>query len=477
MAAGIRSDMNKKDKVCRKIIECGILGVLIFSPLPAASVHEWSILAIQLAVVIMMAAYVLMADKPQPNPFLSQILHKPSYLFGGFFVLLILQVLPLPKFLVKILSPQTFEFYKNFSADFSEISFMSISVIPYQTIREGLEILAYVMLGFLIVRTVTSRKQIMRLFSVIVAMGIFEALYGFLELYSSNPRILFYKKVHYLDCVTGTFVNRNHLSGYLEMIIPVTVGLLIARLDLFSWKGMNWKHKLHHVSQRSPAWNVFLLLGIITMALAILFSKSRSGVFILIFSFILLFGLAALYTGRYLDEKKNVTNFLKIVFLLIVVLSLYAGMEATLARFSMDELLQDQRPVVWGNTVEIISDFPVFGAGLGTFASVYPVYEESGTPVRYSHAHNDYLEYLAETGIVGMALLLGGIIFILVKVFLVWKERRHPVVKGLVLGGIAAVVSILIHSITDFNLHIPANMILFTVILSATAVTAFYKKR
>lgn len=469
--------MNKKDQVCRKIIECGILGVLIFSPMPAASVHGWSILAIQLAVVIMLAAYVLMADKPQPNPFLSKILHKPAYLFGGFFALLILQVLPLPKFLVKILTPQTFEFYKNFSADFSEMHFMSISVIPYQTIREGLEILAYVLLGFLIVRIITNRKQIMRLFSVIVAMGIFQALYGFFELYSSNPRILFYKKVHYLDCVTGTFVNRNHLSGYLEMIIPAAVGLIIARLDLFSWKGMNWKHKLYHVSQRSPAWNVFLLLGIISMALAILFSKSRSGVFILIFSFILLIGLAALYTGRYLEEKKNVTNFLKIVFLLIVVLSLYAGMEATLARFSMDELLQEQRPVVWGNTVEIIADFPIFGSGLGTFGSVYPVYEESGTPVRYSHAHNDYLEYLAETGIVGMVLLLGGIIFILVKVFLVWKERRHPIVKGLVLGGIVAVVSILIHSITDFNLHIPANMILFTVILSATAVTAFYKKR
>jgi len=54
--------------------------------------------------------------------------------------------------------------------------------------------------------------------------------------------------------------------------------------------------------------------------------------------------------------------------------------------------------------------------------------------------------------------------------------RRDPEVKGLALGGIVAIVAILIHSIADFNLHIPANMVLFSVVISVTFVTAFYKK-
>ncbi len=469
--------MNKKDQVCRKIIECGILGLLIFSPLPAASVHAWSILVIQLAVVIMLAAYMLMGDKPQPNPFLSKILHKPTYLFGGFFALLALQILPLPKFMVKILSPQTFEFYKNFFADFSEINFISISVIPFQTIREGLEILAYVMLGFLIVRTITNRKQIIRLFYVITAMGIFQALYGFFELYSHNPRILFYKKVHYLDCVTGTFVNRNHLSGYLEMILPVSVGLIIARIGIFNWSGLRLKEKLMLISERGLSWIILMSLGIVSMAMAIIFSESRSGIFILVFSFILLAGLASLYYQRENKEKKKIKNYLKILFLVILIFSFYLGIEATIARFSLDRLLHENRPVVWGNTIEMFSDFPFFGSGLGTFGFVYPAYEESRLFVKYSHAHNDYLEYLAETGIIGSILLWGAILYLLVSVFLMWKDRRHPLARALGLGGIVALVNILIHSITDFNLHIPANMILFTVIISATAVTAFYKKR
>lgn len=472
-----RDQVSKKDKVCRRIIEWGIIGVLIFSPLPAASVYEWSVLVIQLVVIVMLGAYFLMKQKPRNNKFLSKSMEVPSFLFWGFFIFLFVQVLPLPKFLVKVISPKTFYFYQNFSPDFSSIHFLSLSVVPSQTLSEGLEILTYVLLGFLILRTVTRRAQIMRLFSVIVGVGVFEALYGLFELYSSNPRILFYKKIHYLDCVTGTFVNRNHLSGYLEMVIPLAVGLVIARIDFFDWSGLKWKEKLVRISERGLAWNGLISLGIVGMALAIIFSKSRSGVFVLVFGFILLSGLAGLYFRRGEEEKKGIKTFLKVVFLVIVVISLYIGIGATLERFSLDKILQEQRPRVWGNTLEIIGDFPIFGSGLGTFESVYTAYEESGKFVKWSHAHNDYLQYAAEVGVVGLALLLGGILFMLVNSFRIWRERRHPQVKGLALGGIVGLVGILIHSITDFNLHIPANMVLFTVILSLTMVMAFYRSK
>lgn len=469
-------NVKQRDRVLRKVIEWGIVGVVVFSPLPAASVYGWSILVIQLAVLVMVGAYVWMTQSPQNNPLLSQSMKWPRYLFLGFFGFLFLQVLPLPKFLVRILSPQTYSFHKNFSTDFSQVHFMSLSVVPSQTLQEGLEILAYVLLGFLIVHMVTRRKQILRLVGVLVGLGVFQALYGLFELYNPNPRILFYEKTHYLDCVTGTFVNRNHLSGYLEMMIPLAIGLVIARVDFFQWSGMKWKQKLLRISERGLAWNVLISLGIVGMALAIIYSKSRSGVFILVFTFLLFFGLAGLYFRKKGREKKGITNFLKVVFLVIVVISLYIGVGATLERFSLDKILREQRPLVWGNTVEVFSDFPLFGSGLGTFGSVYTAYEESGKFVRYSHAHNDYLEYLSELGIVGTVLFFGGILLMIVQSFLIWRERRHPQVKGVALGGIVAVVCILIHSITDFNLHIPANMVLFAVVLSLTMVTAFYKR-
>jgi O-antigen ligase len=354
---------------------------------------------------------------------------------------------------------------------------MSLSLVPSHTLREGLELLSYFLLGFLIIKTVTSRKQIMRIFSVLIAMGVFEAFYGLFELYNKNPRILFYKKIFGLDSVTGTFVNRNHLSGYLEMIIPLAMGLIIARIDFFSFAGLRWREKLLRLSEKGLSTNLLLVLGIIIMSLGIIFSKSRSGVFLLVFAFILFFGLIVLYFRGTTHQKRWIKNFLKTVFLIIVFISLYMGIDATLERFSLDKLLREGRPTYWANTVETVSEFPFFGTGLGTFVSLYPDYEQSGIPVRLFHSHNDYLEYLSELGIVGMILLLGGILFMVINSFLIWRVRRHPVIKGLALGGIVAIICILIHGIADFNMHIPANMMLFSVVLSLTIVTAFYKRR
>lgn len=465
----------KKNNLCGRIIEYGILALIIFSPLPAASVNEWSILVIQLIVLIMMPAYILMKEKPNNNKILSHSLKWPRYLFFGLFLFLFIQMIPLPKFLMRLFSPQTYSYHRLFSVDFPSQRFMSISIIPGHTLREGLEILSYILLGFLIIKTVTTRKQIMRIFSVLVAMGAFEALYGLFELSNKNPRILFYKKVHTLDSVTGTFVNRNHFSGYLEMIIPLAIGLIIARIDLFSISGLKWKQKLLRLSEKGLAVNVLITIAIVLMSLGIIFSKSRSGVTILILTFILFFELTILYLSVSQQRKKWIKIFLSSSLLIITFISLYIGIGATIERFSLDNLLREQRPAYWGSALRIFSRFPLFGSGLGTFTSLYPDVEQDGVLVRAFHAHNDYLEYLAELGLLGMSLLLGGILFLAIKSFLIWRERRHPEVKGLALGGIVSVICILIHSLTDFNLHIPANMLLFSVVLSLTIVASFYK--
>ncbi len=468
--------VSKKDRIFRKVIDYGILGLIVFSPLPAASVYEWSILVIQLVVLVMLAAYALMTEKPRSNALLLKSLKWPKALFSGFFIFLAIQIIPLPKFLVRILSPSSYTFQKNFTPDFASLKLISFSLIPAHTLREGLEVLTYFLLGFLIIRTVTEQKQIMRIFQVLVGMGLFQALYGMFELYNKNPRILFYKKMYNLDSVCGTFVNRNHFSGYMEMVIPLAVGLVIARLDLFSLMNLRWKDRLAHLSDKRLSVSLIFSLGIVVMALAVVFSQSRSGMFLLVFSFILIFGSILLFFKQAAHERKWSRNFIAVVFIIIIVVSLYIGIDATIDRFALDKLLREGRPTYWADTAEIFADYPLVGTGLGTFPSLYPDREGEEVLIRLYHAHNDYIEYLAELGLIGMVLVLGGILYVLVKSFLVWKDRRHPEVKGLGLGGIVAVVCILIHSLTDFNLHIPANRLLFSVVLSLTAVVVFYKK-
>ncbi len=465
-----------RDKICRRLIEYGLLGLIIFSPLPAASVHEWAILVIQISALILLASYILMEEKPQINEALSRRLKWPRYLIIGLFVFFFAQIVPIPKLLIKIISPNVYKFQMQYSPEFAKTKFMSLSLIPSYTLREGLEILSYFIIGFLIIKTVTRNQQIKRIFSVLIVMGVFEAFYGLFELSSGNPRILFYQKTYQLGSVTGTFVNRNHLSGYLEMIIPLAIGLIFARANVFSFSGLRWKERLLLLSEKGLAANLLLGCSVIVMSIAIIFSESRSGIAILIFTFVLFFVLSAYHFSFREYQKKWLKYFLCVSLIIIIFISLFKGIGATIERFSLDELLIEGRPKFWGSTLRIFADFPFFGSGLGTFGSLFPDFMVDEKPIRIYHAHNDYLEYLSELGVFGFILLLSVIIILLFFIFSSWQQRRHPEVKGLALGGFVALINILIHSFTDFNLHIPANMLLFFIVLSLTLVAAYYQK-
>jgi O-antigen ligase len=470
----LRSGVNN---MSRKIVDYGLLGLLVITPLLAGSVYEWSILLIQLSVLVMMTAYLFMDNKSEMISRCPHAFKYARFFFLGLFIFIFVQIIPLPISLVKVVSPEAHSLREMFSIDFSRTKLMSLSLLPNVSLRESLELLSYFLLGFLIIKTVTSMRQIKRIVYVLIGIGVFEALYGFFELYKNEPRILFFKKIHYLDAVTGTFVNRNHLSGYLEMVIPLTLGLIITRLGLFSSSRMKWRDKVLRLSEKGFASYIILCLSLVIMGLAVIFSKSRTGVFLLVFTFLLFLEMAVLYFGKVRHQQVWIKRFLVVTFMIISFAALYIGVGGVMDRFAVEDLLHEGRPSIWTNVTGIISGFPLFGSGLGTFSSVYPVYEKIWRPNHLSHAHNDYLEYLSELGAVGLFLLLGGIILLLARVFLIWRGRKHPEVKGIALGGMIAVVILLIHSFGDFNLHIPSNMLLFAVVLSLTAATVMYKRR
>ncbi|MGB8953462.1 MAG: O-antigen ligase family protein, partial [Candidatus Aminicenantales bacterium] len=227
---------------------------------------------------------------------------------------------------------------------------------------------------------------------------------------------------------------------------------------------------------KGVAVNFLITLGVIGMSLAIVLSKSRSGLFLLALTFLLFIELTVLYAGMMKHRQVWIIKFLKVIFLIITLMALYIGVDSMISRFSLDNLLQEGRPLYWGNVVETIKDFPLLGTGLGTFAAVYPAYEKVGVEGLLLHAHNDFLEYFSELGLLGFFLLSGLVLFLLVNSFLVWKKRRYPEAREMALGCIIASTVMLIHSFTDFNLHIPANMLLFSVVLSLAYVTVYYRK-
>jgi O-antigen ligase len=118
---------------------------------------------------------------------------------------------------------------------------------------------------------------------------------------------------------------------------------------------------------------------------------------------------------------------------------------------------------VWSGIVEMIQDHPFFGTGPGTFATIYTQYQPPSLGVRYFYGHNDYLHLISETGLSLIAVMVWMIIALYKKGL---NKIKHPsrLVRGVTLGAMSGITAILIHSISDFNLHIPANAILFTVL-------------
>jgi len=460
-----------------KVIEYGLLALLLWSPLPAASVEEWSVFVIELAAALMAAAYVLLEPKPSLNPHLPPVLRRLRPVVIALFGFLALQIVPLPAGLVRILSPGSYGFRELYAPEFARIKFMSLSIAPAATLRAGLFLAALFILGYLILRTVKRGRQIRTLLAVLVGSGVFQALYGLFELTRDDPRILFYKKMFSPDSVTGTFVNRNHFSGYLEMLVPLALGLAIARMNMMTFGVKGLREKLLLWTSKGILLNVLLLAAAVVMALAIVLSNSRSGLVVLAFTIFLFLGFSVAAFSRTGFRQPWVGKTVQWTFAAVAILALSVGVGSTIRRFALDDLLHEDRPQYWANTAEIVGDFPLFGTGLGTFASAYGAYEKtSTTELRLIHAHNDYLEYVAEIGAAGALLLIGCVVYLAVSAYLVWRQRRNAQARALALGGIVSLAGAGLHAVTDFNLHIPANMVLFTVILCLTLVMAYYRK-
>jgi O-antigen ligase len=153
-----------------------------------------------------------------------------------------------------------------------------------------------------------------------------------------------------------------------------------------------------------------------------------------------------------------------IVGLAAVALIAWIGAGKAIERFSevrAGDVLLARRATMFRGTWHVFLDHPITGSGIGTLVAVYPRYETGYDGRVVDHAHNDYIEILAETGIVGglcCALFL-WILFRDARKSFEAEQGRFS--RALHAGAITAVSGLLLHSFVDFNLHIPSNALLF----------------
>jgi O-antigen ligase len=147
----------------------------------------------------------------------------------------------------------------------------------------------------------------------------------------------------------------------------------------------------------------------------------------------------------------------------------WIGPEPVIARFEtlgqQYAVPADTRLAIWKDTLGLIEDHPWLGTGLGTFSIAYPSVQTAFAGRFVSHAHNDYLEFASELGIPGTLLLFGAVFYLLLQSAGSFRRNENGFGRAVALGCFGSLLGILLHSLTDFNLHIPANALVFAVVL------------
>jgi O-antigen ligase len=210
---------------------------------------------------------------------------------------------------------------------------------------------------------------------------------------------------------------------------------------------------------------ILLVLALAVMVSALLLSLSRGGLVSLVLASTLVLLLLGL--GRKLGRWEIMV--LAVVVAVGITLFLWIGPGPALENFRRAESVQNEpsfmhRVLVWEASLGIVRDFPAMGTGLGTFPRAFLHYYPPGTQRAWSQAHNDYIELITGVGLVGA--LVAGIAFLVLIVKLLGPlvGRRSIREKFIYYGLVAGILSLLCHSLIDFNLQVPSNAVLFIVL-------------
>jgi O-antigen ligase len=363
----------------------------------------------------------------------------------------------LPRGIVEVLSPRIVEI-KGGGA------WAALSAAPALSLYELLKYAAFAVFGYLVYVQARSKRKVRILVFVMMASGVFQALYGLAEYFGGSHRIFGWKNIYYPTAAFGTFVNRNHYSAFLEMVLALSIGYLLARADFFAMKpNLSLREKLAWFGQERLQKTIIAGIVPVLLGVGIVFSWSRSGVFVFLASLLTMIVLASWAGKRGAESggegggKARSRRLIRTVFAGVVGIALMLGISPLLERFRPELVLSEGRPLLYKFTGDVIRAFPLSGVGLGCYMYGYNMFEAQYTPGRTTHAHNDYLEVLAESGLPGGAALVAAGLAALAVMAARWLRRRDNFARGVGLGCVAGIAGILIHSFTDFSLRMPAN--------------------
>jgi O-antigen ligase len=396
---------------------------------------DWNVTLIVIGVVSLI--YWLSKPPPPRTPRMESWLWWPLAMLP-FYVLL--QLVPLPESVLAIVSPERAEQMEGLRR-IAQVGLAPISVFPPATLAYFFRTLAYLSV-LLTMREITwlSSDHRWGIVTPLVLVGTLEAALGMFQVAEDWPN----------GTARGTYVNRDHFAGLLELILPLAIMYAVAI----------WRRADRH--KRSPAGPAFASAGLAGMAglmlLGIIYSVSRMGFLVALCS---LFAVTLMSMGPHLPSRRLRWYSAGAVGLLVILSFVLLPPDQLIARFadiaSTDKISADDRLHMWRETLSLIQAYPWFGCGLGGFESAFGKFQVSLPTYIVDYAHNDYLQFLAELGLVGS--LIAAVLISTVTYKAIRATLQENTVDGrcLAIGCVSSMIAMMLHNLVDFNLQIPAN--------------------
>jgi O-antigen ligase len=458
------------------LIKLILILLIIFTPIAFGSMELWAFSIMELGILLMIILWSIqkLILRTQNSPLRIHASTLPRInmaivLLSIFLLLVLFQLLPFPSGILRIISPKTYALRQVLSPLSFEHSALSslepsvsafpLSFFPFLTQIEFFKWLALIGLFILLLHwkpLEQSNRTTKRLIVVVMMVGVLESLYGMFEFFSGHRHILHLEAESLVSSVTGTFINRNYLAGYLLMVIPVSIGFLFSREVVQDNRYGSWRERLSSFDGKT------LLIGfsVIVMVLGLLFTASRMGILSLLLSFSL---ITLLFRNP--EKGKRFSKTVILIFGLALVWAVWIGLDAVISRFFSVSEGFEERWKIWVNTFQIFKNFPILGSGLGTFIQVFPMYRSFHITGLVTHAENDFLQLASEVGLVGIGLLLVTFLFLFFKgVSRIRSMSYGEPVRYIAIGGLVGILALMFHSLVERNIQVPSNAFLYTML-------------
>jgi putative inorganic carbon (HCO3(-)) transporter len=453
------------------LIYMGFLGAFIVSPLPLGSNRGWAFLALSAVFMILLAGYLFIECISMRRDEVKKNLQSISL---GALLLLFAAVwmwfqaaFELPAAWIAFLSPAAMEIYTaalNVLDPAHAANAFPISLEPGKTMDRALLTFACFAMVILMHGLINSRRRLVQFFYVLVLSGVFQAFFGSMMVLTGMEYLFLVPKESYIGNATGTFVNRNHLAGYLEMTLPIGIGLLFGSRKISNQVCRNWRGILAYILQMLLSPIAILRCLLVVMVIGLLMTHSRMGN-ASFFNALLITSAIAVCSTRQFRRPGFIAIILSIIAVDILLLGTLFDLGQVVNRIESTGLDHETRDEVVQSVLQMIPDFWIAGAGAGTFAYIFPKYSQF-TGLFYDYAHNDYLQMFVELGIIGCIPLAVLVILGLLNAWSLLRRTDSRLLSGIGFSSIMGTVSLLIHSAVDFNLQVPANIVLFVTLLA-----------